>query len=369
MDRVLFANQLRGIAVFFVLIAHWGGVYWFDREVLTTYTFAPVESMATPAYIPWLAPPTLNYGTLGVAIFFLISGFVIPFSIRNTQSLSFLRARALRIYPTYLAASACMLAVAWASSRYWGTHFFMDPSRLISNLLLINNDIAQPTIDLVNWTLSVEIKFYIVAALMAGALRSANVNALIMLSVFIVAFCEWYPHDLDRIPLFGGHKLSVDNLRWQLMLIIYMFIGTCFYFLHSKMISVKEATTFIIILFGLFYICLPHTSFMNKPTVYNFIYGLIIFLGCFLLRSKFRPSRILDFMARISYPVYATHSIIGYSTLRFLSSNGIPYLISLIIAFSLIVALSYALHLWIETPSITFAKRYTRKITSPVPAL
>ncbi len=48
---------------------------------------------------PWFMP-----GPFGVALFFLISGLVIPFSFDRHRTGAFLLARLLRIYPTYLAA-------------------------------------------------------------------------------------------------------------------------------------------------------------------------------------------------------------------------------------------------------------------------
>ena len=57
----------------------------------------PIPAMAELA----LSFP-LNWGPFGVALFFVISGFVIPFSFETYGRLDFIVARFFRIYPTYL---------------------------------------------------------------------------------------------------------------------------------------------------------------------------------------------------------------------------------------------------------------------------
>jgi peptidoglycan/LPS O-acetylase OafA/YrhL len=52
-------------------------------------------------------------GKLGVAVFFLVSGFVIPISLTKYDTGAFLIARVLRIYPTYAVALTITLASIW----------------------------------------------------------------------------------------------------------------------------------------------------------------------------------------------------------------------------------------------------------------
>jgi peptidoglycan/LPS O-acetylase OafA/YrhL len=56
-----------------------------------------LERAAFPTYLLWLhtSVPQFSWGAFGVALFFLVSGFVIPFSLRAGPS--FLVARFFRI--------------------------------------------------------------------------------------------------------------------------------------------------------------------------------------------------------------------------------------------------------------------------------
>jgi peptidoglycan/LPS O-acetylase OafA/YrhL len=87
--KVDFANTLRGFAALSVLVSHYYGLFWQNRAAVSGFTTAPtlaVDMYATPHWISWLnAIPIFNWGSYGVALFFIISGFVIPFSLQKTS--------------------------------------------------------------------------------------------------------------------------------------------------------------------------------------------------------------------------------------------------------------------------------------------
>lgn len=236
-DRALFANQLRGVAVIAVLIVHWCGVYWFSRDVVASYIHAPVVEGPSSSMIYWLTIPTFNYGPFGVSIFFLISGFVIPFSLNRLEPAKFLVARFLRIYPTYIVASLIMLGLVYLSSRYWGQAFAMPWDRLIANLLLLQGNAHYPSIDMVNWTLAIEIKFYIIAALLYRSIKAGNTLPIILFAVAVLAACEALPGLLAGWDLRPG---LVDSLKTELMCVIFMFIGTGFYHHYTGTYTLRK---------------------------------------------------------------------------------------------------------------------------------
>jgi peptidoglycan/LPS O-acetylase OafA/YrhL len=360
-DRAIFANQLRGLAVVAVIIVHWCGVYWYARDIVASYIHAPVVEGAPSSMINWLTIPTFNYGPFGVSIFFLISGFVIPFSLARSEPIKFLIARFLRIYPTYIIASIVMLGMVYLSSRYWGQEFKMPARTFLCNLLLVHYSLGVPTIDLVNWTLSIEIKFYIIAALLYRAIRSGDSYPIFLLSVVILAVCESMP------DLLGGLKLPgalLGSFKTELMCVIFMFIGTGFYHHYTGIYGCRQLALYVAILFVIFLLCWPHTSWVDQiPNVpQNYAYGLIVFSISYVFRGYFRPIAPLDFLANISYSVYVLHSIIGYLSLRILMDRGLSFPVSGLLTLFFVIGLAYALHRFVERPTMHLGKSlFSRK--------
>src|SRR5262245_28055169 len=103
-QRVWFAQALRGVACLLVVITHCGYVFVEHPKVAAAMgLFPPLTDLPRPAYLGFfhfLAAHHLSLGFFGVVLFFLTSGFVIPYSLgRNSLGGFFLR-RFFRLYPT-----------------------------------------------------------------------------------------------------------------------------------------------------------------------------------------------------------------------------------------------------------------------------
>src|SRR5687768_17255458 len=102
--RVWFAQAIRGVACLMVVVAHCGILFVENPKVAATLgQFPPLTDLPRPAYMAFfdfLRDCHLSLGFFGVALFFLTSGFVIPYSLgRNSLGGFFLR-RFFRLYPT-----------------------------------------------------------------------------------------------------------------------------------------------------------------------------------------------------------------------------------------------------------------------------
>lgn len=175
-SRVIFAGQLRAIAFLCVVVVHWLGIYSLDHNFISHVTGAKNEIIGNGAYYISLLPPLpfFNYGPFGVSIFFLISGFVIPYSFKNKSKLGYLKSRAIRIYPTYLLCSLLMISVYSISHVYWGSENEISLTRYLLNATLLSSLFNYESIDYINWTLSIEIKFYIICATIYTAIKNVN---------------------------------------------------------------------------------------------------------------------------------------------------------------------------------------------------
>ncbi len=356
--KITFANQLRGVAVLCVIVTHYLGIYWGARELVARYTFAPLLEGAKPVFMPYSAPPTVNYGPFGVALFFLISGFVIPFSLEKMGSLRFLAARALRIYPTYWVATALMLGVTWLSSCYWHMPFHADLGQLGANLLLVNAELGQASTDLVNWTLSVEVKFYLAAVLLWPVLRRAP--ALTVLAYAAVVFGLIL---LPSVPVkLGTFDISLDNAKVEAMYTVFLFIGTLFHFAVKGRIALRVLVPSVLVVFSLFFAMWPQTvnagQYWKIPA--NYGYALVVFSSCYALRARFRAARVLDFFAAVSYPLYLVHAITGYVLMHVMMDLGLPYLAAAPVALCVVLAAATVLHYLVELPTANAGKRFRR---------
>jgi peptidoglycan/LPS O-acetylase OafA/YrhL len=352
-DRAIFANQLRGLAVIAVMIVHWCGVYWFAREKVAAFIHAPVLPGPPSSLESMLTPGGISYGPLGVSIFFMISGFVIPFSLARTPPLEFIVARILRIFPTYIAGSALMLLFVWLSCQYWGAEFELDWRRLTTNLLLVNENLLIPSIDLVNWTLAIEIKFYVACALMVTFVRRGTLMPMVLFGLAVLCLCEWYPAALNVVQI-GTYRLSIESLQTDLMCVTFMLIGVGFYHHYLGNITSHALACYAAVMLLIFFSIWSHTwwrgQLITQPL--NYLYGFLMFLWAYSCRRFFRPFAPLDFLAKVSFPLYVIHSIIGYATMRMLMDVGLPYRYAILVTLAMVLLLAYFLHLAVERPTM-----------------
>ena len=114
-----------------------------------------------------------QYGWTGVEIFFIISGFVIPYSmykakyeLKNIKN--FLFRRITRIEPPYLVSILLIIVLAYISTLnpyYRGTGFEIDYINLFLHIGYLNIFTEYPFYSPVYWTLAIEFQYYIIIAL------------------------------------------------------------------------------------------------------------------------------------------------------------------------------------------------------------
>jgi peptidoglycan/LPS O-acetylase OafA/YrhL len=130
-------------------------------------------------------------GFHGITLFFVLSGFVIPWSIRNAPPVdgllgslrdlpSFLLRRLLRLQPPYAVALVLALGLNVLSTLapgYQGSFNVTLPqalSALLSDNLYLTGLLGRSWILVVAWTLALEVQFYVVAGLIEPWARPAQ---------------------------------------------------------------------------------------------------------------------------------------------------------------------------------------------------
>lgn len=361
--RIDFANTLRGFAALAVVISHYYGVFWSSRaavEAITNAPALPLETHAVPTYVQWLHTfPLFNWGAYGVALFFIISGFVIPFSLQKLSFIGFSINRTLRIFPTYIAGFTVTLLAILVSTEYFSREWpFTGREVLIHYIPGIRDVLWSRGIDGIVWTLEIEMKFYLVCASLIIWFRQQSLKVFIApIVLFVLALY------LNRmIPAWGNTNASAWQFAMTYMTvsqyIIYMFIGVLFHFLHLGKIDASKAYFGIGAFFAMF--CIhwwsgPYSA--NLGVAWSYAFALLTFAFSYSFQHLFRSNRVLDFFADISYPLYVIHGVAGYVALRIMLEMGFRAWFSLLVVTTICIASSWLLHVLVEAPSQKLGKK------------
>ncbi|MFO1399029.1 MAG: acyltransferase [Burkholderiales bacterium] len=181
----------------------------------------------------WRLLPELNFGALGVKIFFVISGFLVTQSwLARRSPAAFAAARALRIYPALVAATLFTIVLAgWSSPLPWGDFLAHRQTLDYAWRVALGWEMvyrlpgafaANPFPHEVNgslWTLPVELRLYI-AILVAGvagllARRMAWLAALLAMVVAFALYPDAFPlRPNDRVVRELALNFALGSLAW-----------------------------------------------------------------------------------------------------------------------------------------------------------
>ncbi len=153
-----FIDALRGIASLWVVFFHANS----DGRLTQLTNFLP----------NWLVTIFFDWGGLGVSIFFVLSGFVIAYSLREAKInfaywKNFNLRRFSRLSPPYYLSILVALVFAFISSHAKGEAFApmhqpLSFERLLAHLFYLQDIFRLAHINDVYWTLCLEVQFYVV---------------------------------------------------------------------------------------------------------------------------------------------------------------------------------------------------------------
>jgi peptidoglycan/LPS O-acetylase OafA/YrhL len=359
MSKIIFADVLRGLAAAGVLIWHICGTFWFMPELLPEFIHAPAigRDVQMPMVARWMAAAyPFNIGSVSVALFFLISGFVIPISLQRYGSRRFLIARAFRIFPVYWASLALSVTSIVAVSTWFGQPYVFDPAyvaiRAVIGLRLL---LGLPSIDVVVWTLEIELAFYLFAATCLGG--TPSFRRMLAAGVVIAALAVGVSHAVATPALFNPFNLHVAQLASHFAVLLgFMLIGVAFKMHHGGRLSTREACAAVALLGLLHYVALRYSvqganvEMVVRHTLMNVV-AVMLFAACYTWRDRFTSNKLTTFLSEISYPLYVVHGVTGFAVMRVMLDLGAGPWSTIAGGLSVSVALAWCLHVVVERPS------------------
>lgn len=312
MKRLECLDALRGIAALLVVLQH-------------------VLEQAVPHFV---LLQYCNVGRLGVFLFFLISGFVVPFSIKGEHPLQrFAISRAARLLPALWLSIAVMLAFESAG-----------PATILANMAMVARPLGLPELAGAYWTLSYELGFYLaVAALFAcGLLRNARVVGVITLVGLVCV--------IPAIPTgYAGVLLNLALLFTGLLLRLALLEG------DRAAQPWAVAATVGLLLAGCAYAVLfdgGNARIDGLPRLTATVLAVLVFVATVLRRPQ--AGRVPVYLGTISYSVYLFQEPVLRALQPLVALDATLYLLAVLAG---LIAVASGVHHWVEKPFIALGHR------------
>lgn len=278
-----------------------------------------------------------SYGQNGVLVFFVISGFIIPWSMysknyRLSSMLRFMAKRLARLEPPYLASILLILVIAFIKIKF---HIGAEsPEEITATRIglhfgyLINFFPEYQWLNNVYWTLAIEFQYYLIMSFMYLLFIHQNLylRLLAYLLCFVMAYVIPDP-SLSHFPAYAP---------------LFLF-GISVFQYKNNIIGKLELCLVMIACFVYNYAVISNVSAY---------FGLVTALVILFFSEVKIP--VLDWLGKMSYSIYLIHPVIGAAVLNILSryaTGTTQKLLALAAGLIVTFAGSYIMYLLIEKPS------------------
>ena len=333
-----------------------------DHFGLYAWAYPSATGPAGDAAFAFLAPMSA-IGSIGVEIFFLISGFVIAASAVGSTAGDFAFRRAIRVFPA-LWISGLIAAVALLSTGAAPAGVAADYVRYA-----VLSPVG-PYVDGVVWTLVVEAVFYalIFAVLLRGGTASFGrvaklLGALSALYLVVFVAAEALaPGDAaaaHAAGLLGRFPFKVFLLRHGVLFAVGMLIWQGF---DRGFTRGDRGWLVVLLAFCSLEICIDRPGLGANIVSLGLWWGSLGILLLSVARSGWiaaYPAQIplIRTLGRLSYPVYLNHYTLGLVVVPALAALGWTRPLVFVAALTIVLAVSYAVMAYPERALQTAFKR------------
>ncbi|CAM5268184.1 acyltransferase family protein [Streptomyces avidinii] len=284
------------------------------------------------------------YGWLGVEIFFMVSGFVICMSAWGRTVGDFAVSRVSRLFPAYWAAVVFTSLVLFASPEIRQLKAFSD---VVVNLSMLQGGIGVPNVDDAYWTLFVELKFYVLFALVV--MRGVTYrNCVLFCAAWTLAGVVAPTSDSGVLSFFAAPASSpyfIAGIGFYLMrrfrpnAVLWAVVGVQFllaqHHVHARMISSlgREATR----------------QTPAWPAHVIIVLGFALMAALALGALDGVQWRWLPHAGAITYPLYLIHMMAGLTLIHRFRRDVAPVPLVLGVTATMLL-LAWLIHRLVERP-------------------
>ncbi|HEY6803194.1 MAG TPA: acyltransferase [Pyrinomonadaceae bacterium] len=294
---------------------------------------------------PGLIRDSGTYGWLGVDVFFVISGFVIPFALHRegytfANYRTFLLKRIARLYPPYLASVAIGFGLLVLYSVYKGQpHVEFSARDLLLHLAFLNGFFGRPWLNSIYWSLAIEMQYYLLIGLLFPILSSGNVGRRYLGYAALVLPVIFLPSSVFLFHFGSLFLLGVVTFQYSSGLL--------------------ERSEYCVLLgvcgLGIF-------TVLGLPAVFAGAFAIV------MMRVLKQGIRLTNMLGEVSYSFYLLHSSVGSLILYFMLSlvaNGseLEKLFAIVVSVGAAIGVATVAYYLIERPAIrsSAAMRYVSR--------
>jgi len=334
----------------------------------------------------------LVQGDLGVNFFFVLSGFLITYllfqEIKKSSTIklsSFYMRRILRIWPIYFIVIILGFFIIPPIAKMVGGDFpfstLSDVSVIPWYLLFVANismtfQNAPNIFVAVLWSISVEEQFYLIWPLLMKKF-SHKTFGYIILFIILVSF-------FGRLPFVYHYGLSqYFTISVMSALAVGAGLAYCVEYTKIKKYFIKISRRKIVLLYILIFSLVPFKGALSDifidgsyrflyaiiPLVFSILFALVIAEQNYCENSLFKigKKKILTYLGKISYGLYAYHLIAVFIVLSFVKTIGLHtkytnlylYFTIIISSFLLTILISHLSYKYIEKRFLKLKEKFT----------
>lgn len=323
-------------------------VCWFH---LTSITYGLETGAGLYEYVRL----TGKYGWLGVEVFFVISGFVIPYSLYRAKYQlraypTFLLKRIIRLDPPYIASIVIILLIAYALVIHKGQAPQVEGAplsvaRVLLHLGYLNMFSSDNWLNPGYWTLAVEFQYYLMVGLVYPLFISGR--RIVRLGIFFCLATLWF---------LGGHRLLSGGAPYSTFMIHFIFLFFMGILSFQRRVSIIGRGEYLALLVLTTVGCFLTLGML--PT----LAGLF---AVYVISSYERTNKaIINFFGKISYSLYLLHWPIGLLTITVLNAkvlqaeSAIARIFLLLMGLVACILSAYVLYVFVERPAQQWSARF-----------